>query len=132
MGWCIWKFSIYAIYNYIGDYDNDGIGDNADLDDDNDGYDDLTEGYGYKGGCFNQVDFTKNINKELFNHSARNIKNKKKINKWIEMGIVRENGGKFSELDEIAALVLPDGDSTSPKYLVFQNYEKNINNGTDL
>jgi membrane-bound lytic murein transglycosylase B len=121
------QFMPSSISKYGIDYDNDGM-----IDLKKSKYDSIASaanyinkmGWVYKGGCFNQVDFTKNINKELFNHSARNIKNKKKINKWIEMGIVRENGGKFSELDEIAALVLPDGDSTSPKYLVFQNYEK--------
>ena len=121
------QFMPSAISRYGIDYDKDGT-----IDLKKSKYDSIASaanyinkmGWVYKAECFNQVDFTKNINKELFNHSARNIKNKKKINKWIEMGIVRKNGGKFSEHDEIAALVLPDGDSTSPKYLVFQNYEK--------
>ena len=40
------------------------------------------------------------------------------------MGIVKKNGNQFLDEEEITALVLPDGDATSPKYLVYQNYEK--------
>ena len=73
--------------------------------------------------CFNEVSFSKDINKKYFNHSARNISNKNKILSWEKMGIIIKN--KYDGSDNTkAALVLPDGDITSPKYLVYDNYEK--------
>ena len=73
--------------------------------------------------CFNEVSFSKDINKKYFNHSARNISNKNKILSWEKLGIIIKN--KYDGSDNTkAALVLPDGDITSPKYLVYDNYEK--------
>ena len=73
--------------------------------------------------CFIKVDFDNNIPKKFLNKSARDIKNYLKIKKWKKMGI--------KGLDNImlkknmkAALIIPDGDIDSPKYLVFPNYEK--------
>ncbi len=72
--------------------------------------------------CFDQVIFNKHINELFFNHSARNIKNKKKINNWKKMGIVFTND-KNNNNNLIGALVLPDGDKSSPKFIVYENYE---------
>ena len=79
-------------------------------------------GWKKNSSCFDEVVFEKNINKKLFNHSARNIRNKKDLNSWKKIGI------KF--IDEkkrdnylIGALVLPDGDISSPKFIVYGNYE---------
>ena len=72
--------------------------------------------------CFDKVNFSKDISSKYFNHSARNISNKKKVSNWKKIGI------NFIDQDEnknnfLAALVLPDGDGASPKFLVYDNYE---------
>jgi len=81
-------------------------------------------GWLYNSPCKLNVEFSKDINKKLFNHSARNIKNKKSINYWINAGIKNNSLGEYSNSNLQSALVLPDGDINSPKYLVFNNYEK--------
>ena len=121
------QFMPSAIQNYGIDYDKDGL---IDLKTSN--RDSIASaanyinkmGWIYNGQCFNEVNFTKQINKNLFNHSARNIKNKNKVNKWSKIGVIRKDETDFKNKNEIAALVLPDGDINSPKYLVYENYEK--------
>ena len=80
---------------------------------------------GWKKGqpCFLQVNLKNKIKKKYLNTSARNIKNKLKVSKWKKKGVV---GLKDIEIDEnlIAALILPDGKSNTPTFLVFENYEK--------
>ena len=80
-------------------------------------------GWKYKDTCFKEVIFTKEINKLFFNHSARSIKNKNISNFWNKKGIIIKSNKKPIDLDGVSALVLPDGDISSPKYLVFSNYE---------
>ena len=121
------QFMPSSILRYGIDYDKDGL---IDLKKSN--HDSIASaanyinkmGWIYKGQCFNEVIFTKEIDKTLFNHSARNIKNKEKIKKWLKIGVERQDNKSFINNNENAALVLPDGDLNSPKYLVFQNYEK--------
>ena len=121
------QFMPSSILKYGIDYDKDGL---IDLKKSN--YDSIASaanyinkmGWIYNGQCFNEVNFTKDVDKNLFNHSARNIKNKEKIKKWIKIGIARKDNKNFTNNNDNAALVLPDGDFTSPKYLVFDNYEK--------
>ena len=72
--------------------------------------------------CFDRVIFDKDVNKSFFNHSARNIKNKKKISVWKKIGI-KFNKKTEDENNLIGALVLPDGDISSPKFIVYDNYE---------
>jgi len=62
------------------------------------------------------------VNNKYFNHSARNISFKKKISDWKKIGInFIDNDEK--KINYLAALVLPDGDASSPKFLVYDNYE---------
>ena len=42
----------------------------------------------------------------------------------MKKGIVRKDLKEFNDKSDIAALVLPDGDLNSPKYLVYDNYYK--------
>ena len=84
-------------------------------------------GWIYKGPCFEQVSFTQKVSKDLFNHSARNIKNRKKSTFWLNLGLINKSNNKKLALKSNTALVLPDGDIKSPKYLVFSNYEKILN-----
>ena len=73
----------------------------------------------------------KKFPKKYLNSSARNIKNKKKVNflkKYIE---------NFEDLtindNLIAAIIIPDKDiipgaeTLSPAYIIFENYEKILN-----
>jgi len=80
---------------------------------------------GWKKGepCFYRVKLGKKINKKYINTSARNIKNRLKINNWRKKGIVSFDGKEISS-NLKAALILPDGNDDSPAYLVFRNYEK--------
>ena len=73
--------------------------------------------------CFYRVTLNKKINKKFINTSARNIKNKLPISKWVEKGVVNFDGSEFRN-NLKAALILPDGKDESPAYLVFDNYEK--------
>jgi len=80
---------------------------------------------GWKKGepCFYRVKLEKKINKKYINSSARNIKNRLKISNWKKKGIVSFHGKEINS-NLKAALILPDGNESSPAYLVFQNYEK--------
>ncbi len=73
--------------------------------------------------CFYRVKLERKIDDNLINTSARNIKNWLKIKKWKKKGIVSFDGTEINS-NLKAALILPDGDSNSPAYLVFRNYEK--------
>ena len=73
--------------------------------------------------CFYRVKLTNKINKKYINLSARKIKNRLKISKWIEKGVIHYNGIKIND-NLKAALILPDGKTDTPAYLVFENYEK--------
>ena len=81
--------------------------------------------------CFFKIDLKDDIPKKYLNSSARNIKNKKKVNffkKYIK---------NFDELkikDNLyTAIIIPDKDiipgaeTLSPAYIVFENYEKILN-----
>tara|TARA_B110000967_G_scaffold204694_1_gene247688 strand:+ start:30 stop:1037 length:1008 start_codon:yes stop_codon:yes gene_type:complete len=119
------QFMPSSISNHAIDYDKDG-------------YIDLKEskpdaiasaanyinkiGWKRNAPCFDKVEFDKEIDSSFFNHSARNITNKKNLSSWKKMGI------KFNNLDKnnnnlVGALVLPDGDASSPKFIVYNNYE---------
>ena len=71
------QFMPSTILNYGIDYDNDGR-----IDLKRSMPDSIASaanymnkiGWKYKNACFTQVNFNKEINKKLFNHSARNIK----------------------------------------------------------
>ena len=71
--------------------------------------------------------FTKKIDDKFFNHSARNIKNRKSSKFWNNLGITSYKSNKNISSNTKTALVLPDGDAKSPKYLVSENYEKILN-----
>ena len=73
--------------------------------------------------CFYQVETIKKIPSKYINTSARKIKNPLTIKNWKKKGII--NLDKFETKENIkASLILPDGNANSPKYLVFDNYEK--------
>ena len=81
--------------------------------------------------CFFKIDLKDNVPKKYLNSSARNIKNKKRVNflkKYIN------NYEKLNIKDNLlAAIITPDKDiipgaeTLSPAYLIFENYEKILN-----
>jgi len=73
--------------------------------------------------CFYRVKLTNDIIKKYINSSARKIKNRLKVSKWKKKGIVNYDGTELNT-NLKAALILPDGKSNSPAYLIFENYEK--------
>ena len=91
----------------------------------------LKKSVGKKSTLFFKIELKNNIPKKYLNSSARNIKNKKKVNflkKYIE---------NFEDLtindNLIAAIIIPDKDiipgaeTLSPAYIIFENYEKILN-----
>ena len=55
--------------------------------------------------------------------SAKKISNKLKINKWKQNGVVNYDGTEL-KTNLKAALILPDGKSNTPTFLVFEHSEK--------
>ena len=81
--------------------------------------------------CFIKIELKENIPKKYLNSSARNIKNKKKVN-FLKKHI--KNGENLNiKKDLLAAIIIPDKDiipgaeTLSPAYLIFENYEKILN-----
>jgi membrane-bound lytic murein transglycosylase B len=80
--------------------------------------------------CFFKIELEDNIPKKFLNSSARDIKNKKRIN-----FLKRYIKGYDLKINEnlIAAIIIPDKDiipgaeTLSPAYIVFENYEKILN-----
>ena len=81
--------------------------------------------------CFFKIELKDNIPKKFLNSSARNIKNKKKVN-FLKKYIKDFDNLKIKE-NLIAAIIIPDKDiipgaeTLSPAYIVFENYEKILN-----
>jgi len=79
---------------------------------------------GWKQGahCYIEVQLNKKIKDKLINYSARGISNKLTIKKWKKLGVELPTEIKIKQKTK-AALISPDG-KISPKFLVFDNYEK--------
>ena len=81
--------------------------------------------------CYFKIDLKNDIPKKYLNSSARNIKNKKKINYFKKYIKNLENVNISQNLT--AAIIIPDKDiipgaeTLSPAYIVFENYEKILN-----
>jgi len=80
---------------------------------------------GWKKGqpCFYRVKLTKKVKKKYINLSAKKIANKLRISKWKQKGVVNFDGSEL-QTNHKAALILPDGKTETPVFLVFENYEK--------
>ena len=81
--------------------------------------------------CFLKIDLKDNIPNKYLNSSARNIKNKKKVN-FFKKYISNFNDLNVNKnLD--AAIIIPDKDiipgskTYTPAFLIFENYEKILN-----
>ena len=81
--------------------------------------------------CFYKIELKENIPKKYLNSSARNIKNKKKVN-FFKKYINNFNDLKINN-DLTAAIIIPDKDiipgaeTLSPAFIIFDNYEKILN-----
>ena len=73
--------------------------------------------------CFYKVQLNKEIKKKYLNFSARKMHHKKKISQWKKLGVVDLDNLNLKN-DSKAFLVMPDGKTGSPTFLVFDNYEK--------
>ena len=81
--------------------------------------------------CFFKIELKNNIPKKYLNSSARNIKNKKRLN-FLKKYIVNNENIDVKE-NLMAAIIIPDKDiipgaeTLSPAYIIFENYEKILN-----
>ena len=127
------QFMPRTIRNYAIDYNNNKTIELKDIEDSFASAANYLNTIGWKKNkpCFFKIELNENIPKKYLNSSARNIKNKKKINflkkyiKNFETLNIKEN---FS-----AAIIIPDKDiipgaeTLAPAYLIFDNYEKILN-----
>ena len=78
--------------------------------------------------CFYKIELKNNVPKKYLNSSARNIKNKKKFN--FLKRFIKDYSNLDIKENLIAAIIIPDKDiipnaeTLSPAYIVFENYEK--------
>ncbi|WXU00517.1 MAG: Tn3 family transposase TnXax1 [Catillopecten margaritatus gill symbiont] len=56
-----------------------------------------------------------------FEFSLANLKVKKTVQEWQDLGVTRADGGEFSNLSQTASLVLPMG-YQGPAFLVYRNF----------
>ena len=81
--------------------------------------------------CFYKIELKNDVPKKYLNSSARNIKNKKKF-RFLKRFIKNYSNLDIKE-NLIAAIIIPDKDiipnaeTLSPAYIVFENYEKILN-----
>ena len=81
--------------------------------------------------CFFKIELNDNIPKKYLNSSAREIKNKKKVN-FLKKYIKNFEDLKIDD-NYTAAIIIPDKDiipgaqTFEPAYIVFDNYEKILN-----
>ena len=120
------QFMPSTIERYAIDYDNDNkIELKSSLHDSLASAANYIYSIGWKKGqpCFLKVKLTNNISDKYINLSARKISYRFKIKKWKKKGVINFDGTDL-KTNLNAALILPDGKSGSPAFLVFENYEK--------
>ena len=120
------QFMPSTIERYAIDYDNDNkIELKSSLHDSLASAANYINSIGWKKGqpCFLKVKLTNNISDKYINLSARKIFYRFKIKKWKKKGVINFDGTDL-KTNLNAALILPDGKSGSPAFLVFENYEK--------
>lgn len=81
--------------------------------------------------CFYKIELKDNVPKKYLNSSARKIKNRKQFN--FLKRYIKNNSDLNINDNLIAAIIIPDKDiipnaeTLSPAYIVFENYEKILN-----
>ena len=127
------QFMPRTIRNYAIDYNNNKTIELKNIEDSFASAANYLKTIGWKKNqpCFFKIELKDNIPKKYLNSSARNIKNKRKINflkKYIK------DFDKLNIKDNLStAIIIPDKDiipgaeTLSPAYLIFDNYEKILN-----
>ncbi len=120
------QFMPSTIKRYAIDYDNNNkIELKSSLDDALASAANYINKIGWKKGqpCFIRVKLSNNISNKYINSSAKTISKRLEIKKWKKKGVVNFDGTDL-KTNFKAALILPDGESNTPAFLVFENYEK--------
>ncbi len=127
------QFMPRTIRNYAIDYNNNNLIELKNIEDSFASAANYLKTIGWKKNkpCFFRIELEENIPKKYLNSSARNIKNKRRVEflkKYIK---------NYSELDIKenlnAAIIIPDKDiipgsnTLSPAFIIFENYEKILN-----
>ena len=81
--------------------------------------------------CFYKIDLNDNIPRKYLNSSARNIKNKKKL-EFFKKYITNYQNLDIEETSTVAIIIpdkdiIPGSETFSPAYIIFENYEKILN-----
>lgn len=124
------QFMPSTIKNYAIDYNQDNY---IDLKNPEDAYASAANylsnmGWKKNSPCFYKVELNKSISKKYLNVSAKKLTNKKKI-KYFKSFITKNK--RIESLDEnlkVAIItpdkdIVPDAETLSPAYIVFENYE---------
>ncbi len=127
------QFMPRTIRNYAIDYNNNRTIELKDTEDSFASAANYLKKIGWKENqpCFFKINLNDNIPKKYLNSSARNIKNKKRVN-FFKKYIRNFDDLKIKE-NLNTAIIIPDKDiipgaeTLSPAYIVFENYEKILN-----
>ena len=81
--------------------------------------------------CFYKIELKDNVPKKYLNSSARNIKNKKEIS-FLKRYIKNIDELNIENNPKVAIIIpdkdiIPNAETLSPAYIVFENYEKILN-----
>ena len=81
--------------------------------------------------CFYKIELKENVPKKYLNSSARNIKNKKEIS-FLKKYIKNVDELNIENNPKVAIIIpdkdiIPNAETLSPAYIVFENYEKILN-----
>ena len=127
------QFMPRTIRNYAIDYNKNNIIELKNIEDSFASAANYLKTIGWKKNqpCFYKIELEDNIPKKYLNSSARNIKNKKKVN-FLKKYIKNYKNLDIKE-NLSAAIIIPDkdiipgSDTLSPAYIIFENYEKILN-----
>ena len=124
------QFMPRTIKNYAIDYNNNKTIELKSIEDSFASAANYLKKIGWKKNqpCFFKIELKNDIPKKFLNSSARNIKNKKKVN-YLKKYIKNYEDLNIKE-NLTAAIIIPDKDiipgaeTLSPAYIIFENYEK--------
>ena len=127
------QFMPRTIRNYAIDYNNNKTIELKNIEDSFASAANYLKTIGWKKNqpCFFKIELKNNIPKKYLNSSARNIKNKKRLN-FLKKYIVNNENIDVNE-NLMAAIIIPDKDiipgaeTLSPAFIIFENYEKILN-----
>ena len=127
------QFMPRTIRNYAIDYNNNRTIELKDTEDSFASAANYLKTIGWKKNqpCFFKIDLKDNIPKKYLNSSARNIKNKKRVN-FFKKYIRNFDDLKLQDNFNTAIIIpdkdiIPGAETLSPAYIVFENYEKILN-----